>query len=164
MEKNYYQILQVDSNASSEIIDKAYKTLIKKYHPDLQTEENKVYTTEMIKKLNEAYEVLSNDEKRRLYDINLNKNNISIEEYNNLYNQNIELKNQLNNNMNKQENIVVNNNYKENYNNYKQQYSQKTPHEKFLDVLAMFITIIIVLLLFKIPFIKHLFFNMISIK
>lgn len=164
MEKNYYQILQVDSNASSEIIDKAYKTLIKKYHPDLQTEENKVYATEMIKKLNEAYEVLSNDEKRRLYDINLNKNNISIEEYNNLYNQNIELKNQLNNNMNKQENIVVNNNYKENYNNYKQQYSQKTPHEKFLDVLAMFITIIIVLLLFKIPFIKHLFFNMISIK
>lgn len=164
MEKNYYQILQVDSNASSEIIDKAYKTLIKKYHPDLQTEENKVYATEMIKKLNEAYEVLSNDEKRRLYDINLNKNNISIKEYNNLYNQNIELKNQLNNNMNKQENIVVNNNYKENYNNYKQQYSQKTHHEKFLDVLAMFITIIIVILLFKIPFIKHLFFNMISIK
>ena len=30
MEKNYYQILQVDPNASSEIIDKAYKTLIKK--------------------------------------------------------------------------------------------------------------------------------------
>ena len=125
MEKNYYQILQVDPNASSEIIDKAYKTLIKKYHPDLQTEENKVYATEMIKKLNEAYEVLSNDEKRRLYDINLNKNNISIEEYNNLYDQNIELKNQLNNNINKQKNIV-NNNYKKTYNNYKQQYFQKT--------------------------------------
>lgn len=163
MEKNYYQILQVDPNASSEIIDKAYKTLIKKYHPDLQTEENKVYATEMIKKLNEAYEVLSNDEKRRLYDINLNKNNISIEEYNNLYDQNIELKNQLNNNINKQKNIV-NNNYKKTYNNYKQQYFQKTFHEKFLDTLALFITIIVVLLLFKIPFIRHLLFYIISIK
>ena len=100
MEKNYYEILEVDKHASSDIIKKAYTTLAKKYHPDLQTEENKAYATEMIKKLNEAYEILSNDEKRRLYDINLNKNNISIEEYNNLYNQNIELKNQLNNNNN----------------------------------------------------------------
>ena len=126
MEKNYYQILQVDQNASSEIIDKAYKTLIKKYHPDLQSEENKIYATEMIKKLNEAYEVLSNYEKRKLYDANLNKNNIS----------------------------------KENYN----QTSKKTSEEKFLDMIALFITIIIVVLLFKIPFIKNLFFNMISIK
>ena len=125
MEKNYYQILQVDPNASSEIIDKAYKTLIKKYHPDLQTEENKIYATEMIKKLNEAYEVLSNDEKRRLYDINLNKNNISIAEYNNLYNQNIELKNQLNNN-----NTTNNNYYKKDYNNHKETL-QRTPHENF---------------------------------
>ena len=158
MKKNYYQILQVDSNASSEIIDKAYKTLIKKYHPDLQTEENKAYATEMIKKLNEAYEILSNDEKRRLYDINLNKNNISIEEYNNLYNQNIELKNQLNNNNN-----TNNNYYKKNYNNHKESI-QRTPHEKFLDYIAIFITIIIVILLFKIPLISHLFFNLISIK
>lgn len=126
MEKNYYQILQVDQNASSEIIDKAYKTLIKKYHPDLQSEENKIYATEMIKKLNEAYEVLSNYEKRKLYDANLNKNNIS----------------------------------KENYN----QTSKKPSEEKFLDMIALFITIIIVVLLFKIPFIKNLFFNMISIK
>ena len=93
----------------------------------------------------------------------LNKNNISIEEYNNLYDQNIELKNQLNNNINKQKNIV-NNNYKKTYNNYKQQYFQKTFHEKFLDTLALFITIIVVLLLFKIPFIRHLLFYMISIK
>ena len=158
MEKNYYQILQVDLNASSEIIDKAYKTLIKKYHPDLQTEENKAYATEMIKKLNEAYEILSNDEKRRLYDINLNKNNISIEEYNNLYNQNIELKNQLNNTT-----TTNNNYYKKNYNNHKEPI-QRTPHEKFLDYIAIFITIIIVILLFKIPLIRHLFFNLISIK
>ena len=36
MEKNYYNILEVNKNASPEIIEKAYKTLVKKYHPDLQ--------------------------------------------------------------------------------------------------------------------------------
>lgn len=36
MEKNYYEILEINKNASKEIMDKAYKTLIKKYHPDLQ--------------------------------------------------------------------------------------------------------------------------------
>ena len=33
---NYYDILEINKNASSEIIEKAYKTLVKKYHPDLQ--------------------------------------------------------------------------------------------------------------------------------
>ena len=36
MEKNYYEILEINKNATKEIMDKAYKTLIKKYHPDLQ--------------------------------------------------------------------------------------------------------------------------------
>ena len=34
--KKYYEILEVDKNASQEVIEKAYKTLAKKYHPDLQ--------------------------------------------------------------------------------------------------------------------------------
>lgn len=34
--KNYYEILQVNEKASQEIIEKAYKVLAKKYHPDLQ--------------------------------------------------------------------------------------------------------------------------------
>ncbi len=41
MEQNYYEILEVNKNASPEIIEKAYKTLVKKYHPDLQQDENK---------------------------------------------------------------------------------------------------------------------------
>ena len=41
MKENYYDILQVNMNASPEIIEKAYKTLAKKYHPDLQKEEDK---------------------------------------------------------------------------------------------------------------------------
>ena len=38
--KNYYEILEVSQNASPEVIEKAYKALVKKYHPDLQTKEN----------------------------------------------------------------------------------------------------------------------------
>ena len=41
MKKNYYDILEVNKNASPEIIEKAYKTLVKKYHPDLQKNEEK---------------------------------------------------------------------------------------------------------------------------
>ena len=39
--KNYYEILQVNENASQEIIEKAYKVLAKKYHPDLQNDMKK---------------------------------------------------------------------------------------------------------------------------
>lgn len=68
MNKNYYDILQVNKNASPEIIEKAYKTLAKKYHPDLQTEENKKQAEEILKEINEAYEVLSDLEKKQHYD------------------------------------------------------------------------------------------------
>lgn len=68
MEKNYYDILQVNKNASPEIIEKAYKTLAKKYHPDLQTEDNKKQSEEILKEINEAYEILSNPEKKQDYD------------------------------------------------------------------------------------------------
>lgn len=71
MNKNYYDILQVNKNASPEIIEKAYKVLAKKYHPDLQAEENKKQSEEIFKKINEAYEVLSNPEKKQAYDESL---------------------------------------------------------------------------------------------
>lgn len=71
MDKNYYDILQVNKNASPEIIEKAYKTLAKKYHPDLQEEENKKHAEEILKEINEAYEVLSNPEKKQDYDQHL---------------------------------------------------------------------------------------------
>lgn len=68
MNKNYYDILQVNRNASPEIIEKAYKTLAKKYHPDLQAEENKKQSEEILKEINEAYETLSDAEKKQVYD------------------------------------------------------------------------------------------------
>ena len=39
--KNYYEWLEISKNASPEVIEKAYKALVKKYHPDLQEGESK---------------------------------------------------------------------------------------------------------------------------
>ncbi|MCI8759936.1 MAG: J domain-containing protein [Clostridia bacterium] len=73
MKKNYYDILQVNKNASAEIIEKAYKTLAKMYHPDLQEESNKKQAEEILKQINEAYEILSDSEKKKNYDAFLAK-------------------------------------------------------------------------------------------
>lgn len=105
MSKNYYDILQVNQNASPEIIEKAYKTLAKKYHPDLQPEENKKQAEEILKDINEAYEILSNPISKANYDNSLKENYISEEDYENLYNQNEVLKNKLNNIYQKEKNI-----------------------------------------------------------
>ena len=71
MNRNYYDILQINRNASPEIIEKAYKTLAKMYHPDLQSDENKKTSEEILKQINEAYEILSNPEKKKVYDNSL---------------------------------------------------------------------------------------------
>lgn len=65
MSKDYYKILGVDSTASKEEIKKAYKTLAKKYHPDLNKEPD---AEKKFKELNEAASVLGDEQKRRQYD------------------------------------------------------------------------------------------------
>ena len=97
MNKNYYDILQINQNASPEIIEKAYKTLAKKYHPDLQEENNKKEAEEILKEINEAYEILSNPDKKALYDQDLKNETISQEDYEKMYVQNEKLKEELNN-------------------------------------------------------------------
>ena len=69
--KTLYEVLEVSENASKEIIEKAYKVLAKKYHPDLQINEDKQEAEKKMKQLNEAYEVLSNETKRKEYDLKL---------------------------------------------------------------------------------------------
>ena len=69
MAKNYYEILEVSTKASPEIIKKAYITLVKKYHPDLQDDSKKEEYENKLKKINEAYEVLSDETKRKKYDL-----------------------------------------------------------------------------------------------
>ncbi len=60
--KDYYSILGVSKNASKEEIKKAFRRLAHKYHPDKGGDEAK------FKEINEAYQVLSNDQKRAQYD------------------------------------------------------------------------------------------------
>lgn len=64
--RDYYEVLGVDKKASADEIKKAYRKLAKKYHPDLHPDDesaNKKFT-----EINEAYEVLSDPEKRNKYD------------------------------------------------------------------------------------------------
>lgn len=138
MKKNYYDILQINRNASPEIIEKAYKILAKKYHPDLQTGENKKHYEEILKEINEAYEVLSNPEKKKTYDNSLQDFNISEQDYNDLYKQNELLRNELNNikknkynNLGNPSNINnINNNYSSNIdNNISEQYKKQLNEE-----------------------------------
>ena len=65
--KDYYQILEVNKSASPETISKVYKFLAKKYHPDANPD-NSQEAEEKFKQISEAYEILSNEEKRKKYD------------------------------------------------------------------------------------------------
>lgn len=72
---NLYEILEVSEKASDEIIEKAYKTLAKKYHPDLQQNEGaKVNAGNKMKEINVAYETLIDPAKRARYDEELQRN------------------------------------------------------------------------------------------
>lgn len=63
--RDYYEILGVDKNASKSEIKKAYRKLALKYHPDKNPDKD---AEEKFKEISEAYAVLYDDEKRRLYD------------------------------------------------------------------------------------------------
>ncbi len=143
MKKNYYEILEIDKNASQEIIEKAYKVLVKKYHPDLQTSpEMKLKYEAKIKEINEAYETLSDTSKKEIYDNSLKS---SENDFNNLYQENINLKNELNNlknnNYNRSNNISknnINNNYESNSSNnnlkdHLQNTLKKAYHDAYID-------------------------------
>lgn len=64
--KNYYKILGVQKNASKTSIKTAYRKLVLFWHPDKNSSPK---AHEMIVKINEAYEILFDDEKRKTYDI-----------------------------------------------------------------------------------------------
>jgi len=177
--KNYYEILEVNANASSEVIEKAYKVLAKKYHPDLWPKDKLFYAESKFKEITEAYEVLSNSESRRIYDIKIGVNTSLDDKYNNLYSEHEKLKQEI-------DNIKINNesqkyiNQNENLNRYVKPNSSyfkgyinqlrtmiqnerhKSSDERSRDFTALVLTIIIIsFLLFifwKVPFLKNLLF------
>ena len=85
--KDYYKILEVEEKASQQDIKKSYRTLSKKYHPDVNPEGG-----EQFKDIAEAYDVIGNAEKRVQYDQNKNNpfagnGNSSFEEmFNQMFN------------------------------------------------------------------------------
>ena len=76
--KNYYEILEINKNANKEEIKAAYKKLALKYHPD-KNKTNKEEAENKFKEISEAYEILSDDQKKFNYD---NGQNVVIHNHN----------------------------------------------------------------------------------
>lgn len=181
MKQNYYEILEVDKNASPEIIKKAYTTLAKKYHPDLQNDDVKHLYEEKLKLINEAYETLSDEEKRKKYDLTIVDNYAMLEEnLSKLSKENEFLRNQYKNSFTEQKNsyneptnnATSQNNYKEEQirkareQAYHDAYIQdlknrgyrikykKEPKDYFKNFIAALLTILILLFLWQLPFVR----------
>ena len=63
--RDYYEVLGVDKSASEDEIKRAYKKMARKYHPDLNPDNKEA--EEKFKEVNEAYEVLSDSDKKARY-------------------------------------------------------------------------------------------------
>jgi len=71
---DYYQILGIEKNATQEEIKKSYKKLALKWHPDKNLNNQKEAEAKM-KEINQAYETLSDPQKRKEYDSKQNDKN-----------------------------------------------------------------------------------------
>ena len=68
---DYYKTLQVSREAEPEVIERAFKALSHKHHPDRRPKAERETATRRMQRLNEAYAVLRDPEKRRAYDATL---------------------------------------------------------------------------------------------
>lgn len=94
MNKTLYDILQLQPNASAHDIKKAFRALSMKYHPDKNN--NSSESVDLIQKINNAYEILGDSDKRKTYDKTI-KSNCNLKKNNTENNESI--------NINKNENI-----------------------------------------------------------
>ncbi len=157
--KDYYKILEVNKDASPEIIAKVYKILAKKYHPDLQDDNiKKELYEEKFKEISEAYEILSNEEKRKEYDSQLNlteeQNSVSLGDYNALRNYCVQLENELNQyrniyNQYNQNSYSPSQNYSNSNNINRNVKPKKSFKEIWKDIVSIGMTVIIIYILLK---------------
>ena len=176
--KNYYDLLEVSENASFEVIEKAYRVLAQKYHPDKWPNNQAYWAEDRFKEITEAYQTLSNANLRKEYDLKLGLNNSYKDKYNVLYEENQNLKHEVNvmkirnksNQYNKQPN---NNNTNNNKTNYIKRYTStiksliydeahKESDERSRDLKALILTIIIIAIFifiaWKVPFLHNFIF------
>ena len=73
-EIDYYEILEVTKECSGAELKKSYRKLAMKYHPDRNPDDKEA--EEKFKQINEAYQVLSDDEKRAIYDRRITSYNV----------------------------------------------------------------------------------------
>lgn len=176
--KNYYEILEVNENASSEVIEKAYRVLAKKYHPDIYPRDKIFWAESKFKEITEAYQTLSNNDSRKEYDIKMGINNSFENKYSNLYNENeklrqevnrMKIKNKSNEYINNTKTDVNTNNNQSYFKRYTTTISslihdeiKKSPEERSKDLKALILTAIIISILififWKVPFLHNLIF------
>ena len=177
--KNYYEILEVSENASYEVIEKAYKTLAKKYHPDTWPRDKMFFAESKFKEITEAYEVLSNEKLRTEYDLKIGLNTSLDEKYNSLYNENEKLKQEIDSmkiqnesekyineqqNVNRfiRPNISTAKGYINDIKTAIQNEGLKSKEERGRDLKALILTLIIIpaliFIFWKVPFIKNFLF------
>ena len=89
---NLYEILGVSKSADYDTIKNAYRNLSRKYHPDNlkedATEEKRKEYSEIQKNINIAWDILSNEQKRREYNLNFNESQVYGTNFNTNYNDN----------------------------------------------------------------------------
>ena len=178
--KNYYEILEVNVNASQEVIEKAYRVLAKKYHPDAWPSNQSYWAEDRFKEVTEAYQTLSNPTLRMEYNIKIgiNNNDDIKHNYDNLYAENEKLKQEVNSMKIKNKSKEYTDKKNQNFDNitpqtYFKRYSStikelissevnKSQEERSKDLKALIITIVIVAILifvfWKVPFLHSLIF------
>lgn len=175
--KNYYELLEVSQNASFEVIEKAYKVLAKKYHPDKWPSNQAYWAEDKFKEITEAYQTLSNSELRKQYDLKIRLNNPFEGKYNELYEEHENLKQEVNimkirNKSNEYNNESKRNTENSNGGYFKRYIStlkslihdeiDKSSEERSRDLKALVLTIIIVSMLifiaWKVPFLHNIIF------
>lgn len=139
--KDYYEILEVSRTASSEVIEKAYRILAKKYHPDRY---NNGVSDYKFKQIQTAYEILSNPKMRREYDFQLKENKIKQDDKS--INTSVE---------------QITNSYSKAFRKFIYNEKHKSSSERIKDLKAFAITVLIMIVIIficiKVPFIKKIF-------